>query len=45
MIFEQQGQINTAIEAYNILMKKKPDQAEYYRKKLAELAARADGKA
>jgi tetratricopeptide (TPR) repeat protein len=45
MIFEQQGQINTAIEAYNILMKKKPDQAEYYRKKIAELAARANGKA
>ena len=45
MIFEQQGQINTAIEAYNILMKKKPDQAERYRKKIAELAARADGKA
>lgn len=44
MIFEQQGQYSTAIEAYNILLRKKPDQADFYRKKIAELAARADGK-
>jgi len=37
MIFEQQGQIRTAIEAYNILKKKKPAQAEFYDKKIAEL--------
>ncbi len=45
MIFEQQGQLNTAIEAYNILLKKKPEQADFYRKKIAELIARADGQA
>jgi len=37
MIFEQQGQIKAAIEAYNILIKKKPEQADYYEKKIANL--------
>lgn len=39
-IFEQQGQIKTAIEAYNILLKKKPDQADFYRTKITELESR-----
>ena len=42
MIFEQQGQIKTAIEAYNILIKKKPEQADFYRQKIAALKLRAD---
>ncbi len=41
-IFEQQGQIKTAIEAYNMLMQKKPEQADFYRKKIAELMLRFD---
>jgi tetratricopeptide (TPR) repeat protein len=45
MIFEQQGQLNTAIQAYNILLKKKPEKGDFYREKIAELTARADGKA
>ena len=43
MIFEQQGQLKTAIEAYNILIQKKPEQAETYKKKIAELTQRANG--
>lgn len=42
-IFEQQGQLKTAIEAYNILIQKKPEQAETYQKKIAELAQRTNG--
>lgn len=42
MIFEQQGQLKTAIEAYNILLKKKPEQEEFYRKKIAELESKAN---
>ncbi len=42
-IFEQQGQLKTAIEAYTILIRKKPEQAETYQKKIAELAQRANG--
>lgn len=42
LIFEQQGQIKTAIEAYNILMKKKPEQIDFYREKIAELKLRFD---
>ncbi len=41
-ILEQQGQLKAAIEAYNILLKKKPEQAGYYRRKIAELEARAN---
>ncbi len=41
-IFEQQGQIGAALEAYNILIKKKPEQAEFYRKKIAELESRSN---
>lgn len=41
-IFEQQGQLRTAIEAYNILLKKKPDRADFYRKKIAELESKAN---
>ncbi len=41
-IFEQQGQLKTAIEAYSILLKKKPEQAEFYRTKIAELETRAN---
>lgn len=42
-IFEQQGQLSAALEAYNILLKKKPEQAEFYRKKIAELESRSNG--
>ncbi|MFZ1083261.1 MAG: hypothetical protein WAO19_15215 [Candidatus Kryptoniota bacterium] len=42
IIFEQQGQIKAAIEAYNILIKKKPAQADFYNKKIAELTKRID---
>lgn len=42
-IFEQQGQLKTAIEAYTILMQKKPEQAEIYQKKIAELTQRTNG--
>jgi tetratricopeptide (TPR) repeat protein len=42
-IFEQQGQFKTAIEAYTILLQKKPEQAETYRKKIAELTQRTNG--
>jgi len=42
-IFEQQGQIKTAIEAYNILIQKKPDNAEIYRKKITDLTHRSNG--
>lgn len=42
-IFEQQGQLKTAIEAYNILIQKKPEQAETYQKKIADLAQRTNG--
>ncbi len=42
MIFEQQGRFTKAIEAYSILLKKKPDRADYYRGKIAELERRAD---
>lgn len=41
-ILEQQGQINSAIEAYTILMKKNPEREELYRKKAAELKSRTD---
>ena len=41
-IFEQQGQLKTAIEAYNILINKKPEQAEFYRGKITELESRAN---
>lgn len=41
-IFEQQGQLKAAIEAYNILLKKKPEQADSYRRKIAELEARVN---
>lgn len=41
-IFEQQGQLSTAIEAYNILLKKKPEQEDFYRKKIAELESKAN---
>lgn len=41
-IFEQQGQLDAALEAYNILLKKKPEQAEFYRKKIAELESRTN---
>ena len=41
-ILEQQGQLKAAIEAYNILLKKKPEQADSYRRKIAELEARAN---
>ena len=43
MIFEQQGQLKTAIEAYKILMEKKPEQAEIYRTKIGELTKRTNG--
>lgn len=42
VIFEQQGQIDTAIEAYTILMKKKPQKEDLYRKRIDELKSRAD---
>lgn len=42
MIYEQQGQIKAAIKAYNILLKKKPEQADFYMKKIAELTKRID---
>ncbi|MCL5268249.1 MAG: hypothetical protein M1469_09125 [Bacteroidetes bacterium] len=42
IIFEQQGQMETAIEAYTILMKKKPEKEELYRKKIDELKSRTD---
>ncbi|HUI29049.1 MAG TPA: hypothetical protein VLX91_02440 [Candidatus Acidoferrales bacterium] len=42
-IFEQQGQLKTAIEAYGILMRKKPEQAEVYQQKIAELTQRTNG--
>ncbi len=42
-IFEQQGQLKTAIEAYTILMQKKPEQAEIYQKKIDELNQRMNG--
>lgn len=42
MIFEQQGQIKAAIEAYVILMKKKPEKEEFYKKRVAELKSRTD---
>ena len=38
LIYEQQGQIKAAIEAYNILIKKKPDRADFYTQKINELA-------
>ncbi len=41
-IFEQQGQLKAAIEAYNILLKKKPERADFYRRKITELEARAN---
>ncbi len=43
MIFEQQGQLKTAIEAYRVLIEKKPEQAEFYRNKIAELTKRTNG--
>jgi tetratricopeptide (TPR) repeat protein len=42
-IFEQQGQLKTAIEAYNVLIQKKPEQAEIYKKKIAELTQKTNG--
>ncbi len=42
MIFEQQGQIGTAIEAYKILLKKKPGQADFYKRKIADLESRSN---
>ena len=42
-IFEQQGQFKTALEAYTILMQKKPEHAEAYRKKIDELTQRTNG--
>ncbi len=42
MIFEQQGQIKTAIEAYSILIKKKPERADFYSRKIADLKSRTD---
>ncbi len=42
MIFEQQGQLNAAIDAYSILVKKKPENEEFYKRKIAELTSRRD---
>lgn len=41
-ILEHQGQFDSALEAYNILLEKKPEQAEFYRKKIAELESRTN---
>ncbi len=43
-IFERQGQVKAALEAYNILLEKKPEQADFYRKKIAELESRTNEK-
>jgi tetratricopeptide (TPR) repeat protein len=37
-ILEQQGQIRAAIKAYNIMLKKNPNRADFYRKKIVELS-------
>ena len=42
-IFEQQGQTKTAIEAYNILIAKKPERADFYRERIAFLTSKTDG--
>lgn len=42
MIYEQQGQIKAAIDAYHVLIKKKPEQVDFYTKKIAESTKRCD---
>ncbi|HEY9165619.1 MAG TPA: hypothetical protein VIS48_05605 [Candidatus Kryptonia bacterium] len=42
LIFEQQGQTKTAIEAYTILITKKPEKADFYKERIAALKSKTD---